>query len=120
MSEPSARSTLTDAEYGRLTADLLAAIEATLDNWLQGDVIDIDSARTGGLLEMTFPNASKIVVNTQPPLHEVWLAAKSGGFHFAYRGGRWVDTKDRRDFYRTLSACATEQAGTPLEFNSPT
>jgi iron donor protein CyaY len=42
--------------------------------------------RTGGLLELSFPNGSKIIVNTQPPLHEVWLAARGGGFHY-----RWVD-----------------------------
>lgn len=107
---------LDDSEYSRLAARLLAGVEAQLDVWLQSDVIDIDSARTGGLLEMTFPSGSKIVLNTQPPLQEIWLAAKSGGFHFRYQGGRWVDTKSGNEFHETLSRCATEQAGRGLRF----
>jgi iron donor protein CyaY len=77
------------AERRRLPArhpPLLARIEATTDRWLQDDVIDIDSQRTGGLLELSFPDGSKIILNTQPPLHEVWLAARGGGYHY-----RWVD-----------------------------
>jgi CyaY protein len=46
-------------------------IEAQLDRWLDQGVIDIDAHRTGGLLEMTFPNRSKIIINTQPPLQEI-------------------------------------------------
>ncbi len=111
--------TLTDSQFHRLSAALLSSVEATLDLWLQTDVVDIDSARTGGMLEMSFPNASKIVVNTQPPLHEIWLAARSGGHHFKCRAGRWLDTKDGREFFDALSACASEQAGLTLRFTAP-
>ena len=90
---------------------VLAGIEATVDRWLQDDVVDIDTQRTGGLLELSFPNGSKIVLNTQPPLHELWLAARSGGFHYKYVEGRWRDTRDGREFFEALSACASEQAG---------
>ena len=51
-----------------------------------------------------FPNGSKIVVNTQPPLQELWLAAQSGGFHFRSVGGRWIDSRDGREFFDVLSA----------------
>ena len=95
---------------------MLAGVEACIDRWLQDDVIDIDSARTGGLLELTFPNASKLVLNTQPPLRELWLAARSGGFHFRLVGGRWLDTRSEREFFEALSACASEQAGVALRF----
>jgi CyaY protein len=118
MSEPSAPSKLSDVQYSQMTSALLAGVEATLDSWLQWDVIDIDSARTGGLLEMSFPNGSKIVINTQPPLQELWLAARAGGFHFKFEAGRWIDTKDRRDFFETLSTCSSEQAGCPLSFSA--
>jgi CyaY protein len=93
----------------------LSGIEATVDRWLQQDVIDIDTARTGGLLELVFPNGSKIVINTQPPLHEVWMAARRGGYHYKYVEGRWLD-RDGREFFESLSACASEQAGLPLHF----
>jgi CyaY protein len=111
-----AATPLTDAEYHARTSALLAGVEATLDRWLQDDVIDIDASRTGGLLELSFPGGSKIVLNTQPPLHEVWLAARSGGFHFRHVDGRWLDTRDGRDFYELLSECASQQGGKALRF----
>ena len=108
---------LTDAEYGRRTSAVLAAVEAAADRMLQDDVIDIDTSRTGGLLELSFPDDSKIVVNTQPPLHELWLAARAGGYHFRAQAGRWIDSKDGREFFDVLSACASAQAGRALRFD---
>lgn len=109
---------LTDTEYRAQTSAVLASIEATVDRWLQDDVVDIDAHRTGGLLELSFPNGSKIILNTQPPLHELWLAARSGGFHFKHVDGRWLDTRDGREFLEALSACASEQAAKPLRFSA--
>ena len=96
-------TSLTDAEYQRETSALLARIEAAADGWLQDDVIDVDTHRTGGLLELAFPNGSKIIVNTQPPLHEVWLAAKAGGFHYRHVDGQWRDTRDGSEFIEALA-----------------
>ncbi len=109
---------MTDAEYHRLASDALSRIEATLDAWLQNDVIDIDSQRTGGLLELTLPSGSKIVVNTQPPLQELWLAARAGGYHFKHVEGQWRDTKNGVEFFERLSREASAQAGKPLTFSS--
>ena len=116
MTEPvkAVRAGLTDAEYQRLTGALLARIEAAADQWLQDDVIDVDTHRTGGLLELAFPDGSKLIVNTQPPLQEVWLAARAGGYHFRFDAGRWVDTRDGSEFFAALSAQATAQGGVAL------
>ena len=105
---------LSDAEYDRLTSALLARIEAAADQWLQDDIVDVDTHRTGGLLELAFPNGSKIVVNTQPPLQEVWLAARAGGFHYRHVDGRWLDTRDGSEFFASLSRHASAQAGREL------
>ena len=110
-------SGLSDAQYQALTGGLLASIEAAADRWLQDDVIDVDTQRTGGLLELSFPNGSKIVVNTQPPLHEVWLAARAGGFHFRHEAGRWLDTRDGLEFFEALSRHASAQGGMALRFD---
>lgn len=107
---------LTDSEYQRLSHEALARIEATVDRWLQDDVIDIDIQRTGGLLELSLPGGSKLVVNTQPPLHELWLAARSGGHHFRHVDGAWRDTRDGVEFFARLSEVASAQTGQPLEF----
>lgn len=114
-----ALSTLTDAEYHRRTGEVLARIEAAIDRWLQDDVIDIDSNRTGGMLELSFPDRSKLIVNTQPPLHELWLAARAGGFHYRWNGRQWVDTRDGSEFFAALSQHASTQAGRPLRFEPP-
>ena len=110
---------LTDSDYHALAGAMLAHVEATVDRWLQDDVVDIDTHRTGGLLELSMPNGSKIILNTQPPLHELWMAARSGGFHFRRSQGRWVDTRDGREFLDALSACASEQSGKALRFTAP-
>lgn len=109
---------LTDVEYHRLASAALSRIEATLDRWLQDDVIDIDAQRTGGLLELSFPSGSKIVVNTQPPLHELWMAARAGGYHFKWADGAWRDTRDGVEFFARLSEAASAQAGRGLDFSS--
>lgn len=109
---------LSDSEYHAKALAVLASIEAAVDRWLQDDVVDIDAARTGGLLELGFPNGSKIVLNTQPPLHELWMAARAGGYHYKYVGGRWLD-RDGREFFDVLSTCASEQAGVTLRFPRP-
>jgi CyaY protein len=107
---------LSDSDYHRISHAVLASVEAQIDRWLQDDVIDIDSARTGGLLELSFTNGSKIVLNTQPPLQELWLAARSGGYHFHHSAGRWID-RTGREFFEVLSEAATTQGGKALRFN---
>ena len=113
------REPMSDADYAARTSAVLAQVEATVDRWLDDDVIDIDTHRTGGLLELEFPGGTKIVLNTQPPLQELWLAAPSGGHHFRFVGGRWLDTRNQQDFFTTLSASASELAGQALEFSPP-
>jgi CyaY protein len=112
MSTPTAQ----DSEYHEAADGVLAAIERQADAWLQQGVIDIDTNRSGGLLELEFPDGSKIVVNKQPPLHEIWLAARNGGFHFRFADGAWRDTRDGREFFARLSEEAGAQAGRALDW----
>ena len=107
---------LSEADYRRLADQVLAAIESTIDQWLQDGVIDIDSQRTGGLLELMFPDDSRIIVNLQPPLQELWLAARAGGYHYRHVQGRWLDTRDGSEFFDALSRHASAQAGQTLRF----
>ncbi len=111
-------STLQDTEYHQAADRVLAAVERQCDAWLQQGMIDIDTNRAGGLLELAFPDGSKIVVNKQPPLHEIWLAARQGGYHFKFADGRWLDTRDGVDFFARLSDEASTQAGKPLRLDA--
>lgn len=107
---------MTDSEYHQRADALLRRLESLTDDWLQDDVIDIDAQRTGGLLELSFPDRSKLVVNKQPPLHEIWLASKRGGFHFSWRDDDWRDTKSGERFSQVFAAEASSQAGRALSF----
>ena len=112
---PSADS---DAAFRKLAEATLASIEATADRLLQDDVVDVDAARTGGMLELRFPGGSTIVVNTQPPLRELWLAAREGGHHFRVDGQRWLDTRSGEDFYSVLSRAASAAGGREICFSA--
>ncbi|HEX5354940.1 MAG TPA: iron donor protein CyaY [Aquabacterium sp.] len=117
MSLTDTPSGLTDAQYNAAIQTALARIESTVDKWLEGDVIDIDTARSGGMLTMTMPNRSQLIINAQPPLHELWLAARRGGFHFKLDAqGRWLDTRSGEEFFALLSSCACEQGKPGLSF----
>ncbi|MFM2345839.1 MAG: iron donor protein CyaY [Pseudomonadota bacterium] len=119
-SASSTPSGLTDAEYLRRAHAALAAIETTIDRWLDDDVVDIDTHRTGGLLELSFPGGSKIILNTQPPLHEIWMAARAGGYHYRWVDGAWRDTRSGEEFFAALSAQTSAQGGQALRFEAPT
>lgn len=112
-----AATPLTDAEYTAKTRAMLDHIEAKIDAWLDADVIDIDSHRSGGLLELSLPGGSKIILNTQAPLQELWMAARAGGFHFRYVDGQWLDTKTGAEFLAELAAQASAQGGQALSFS---
>jgi CyaY protein len=107
---------MTDPEYLDHAEALLAQVEASCDRINDETDADVDSQRVGGMVTITFRNGSQIIVNLQKPLHEVWLAAKAGGFHYKFDGARWMDTKGQGEFFENLSRQATAQAGEALQF----
>lgn len=94
---------------------LLKAIELTCDRVNETTDCDIDVQRNGGVITLTFENRSQIVVNLQKPLHEIWLADRSGGYHYRWMD-TWQDTKGGLSFWPRLSEATSQQAGQPLEF----
>jgi len=108
---------MTDLEFMDRAEALLGRVEASCDRINEQTDADIDNQRVGGMVTLTFPNRSQIVVNLQKPLHEVWLAARAGGFHYRFDGTHWMDTKGNGEFFASLSRYAGEQAGQPLAFS---
>jgi CyaY protein len=108
---------MTDTEYMDRAEALLARVEAGCDSINEATDADVDNQRVGGMVTLTFRNGSQIVVNLQKPLHEVWMAARAGGFHYKFDGTRWLDTKGQGEFFAHLSKYASEQAGRPLKFD---
>ena len=109
---------MTDPEFMDRAGDLLKAVELSCDRINDDADADVDNQRTGGMVTLVFPNHTQIVINLQKPLHEVWMAAKSGGYHYKFDGERWMDTKGQGEFFESLSRDASAQAGMALKFSA--
>jgi CyaY protein len=107
---------MTDSEFMDRAERVLKSVEASCDRINDETAADIDNQRTGGMITLAFANRSQIVINLQKPLHEIWLAARCGGFHYQFDGLQWVDTKGQGEFFESLSRYASEQSGAPLIF----
>jgi CyaY protein len=103
---------MSETEFLDLAESTLDTIEAAMDRLNDEDVIDVECKRSGNVLEIEFiDNGSKIIVNSQAPLQEMWVAARSGGYHYKRVGGEWRNTRDDSEFYASLSRYASEQGG---------
>jgi CyaY protein len=107
---------MTDSEFMDQAERALKAVEASCDRINDLGLADIDNQRSGGMVTLVFANRSQIVINLQKPLHEIWLAAKCGGFHYRFDGTQWQDSKGQGEFFASLSSYASEQAGVALSF----
>lgn len=109
---------MTDTEYLDRAEQLLLAVERACDRLNDETDADIDAQRAGGMVTLVFPNRSQIVINLQKPLHEVWMAARAGGFHYKFDGSTWQDTKGNGEFFENLSRFASEQSHLLLTFSA--
>ena len=109
---------MTDLDYLNHAEKALAAIELACDRINDASDADIDNQRTGGMITLSFANRSQIIINLQKPLQEIWMAARSGGYHYKFSNGMWLDTKSGDEFFAALTQCASEQAGQSVVFSS--
>jgi len=109
---------MTDTEFMDCAESVLRTVETSCDRINEESDADIDNQRVGGMITITFKNKSQIIINLQKPLHEIWLAAKSGGYHYKFDGRQWMDTKGQGEFFASLSRYASEQAGCTLGFTA--
>jgi CyaY protein len=110
-----------DKQFHEQGSQLLHSIELALEAADEELDLDLDLERQGGnVINIRFRDKSVIVINTQPPLHEIWVAAKSGGYHYRWAGSMnqplWLDTKTGRELLSDLSQFATAQAGKDITF----
>lgn len=98
---------MTEAEFLQLAEQTLDAIEAAVE----ATDADVEIARAGNVLTLELANGSKVVVNSQAPMQQIWVAAKSGGFHYGRRGDAWVDTRDGSELFAALSRIVSAQGG---------
>ena len=93
----------------------LALIESALEKAQEAEVADFDfELKPGGIIEIEFADGSKIIINRHAAAREIWLAARSGGFHFRWDGAQWRGTRDGEELLAAISRCASQQAGTAI------
>jgi CyaY protein len=102
---------MNDAEFESLAEVALRAVEQALE----ASGLDADfELKAGGVLEIEFADGSKVIVNRHGAAREIWVAARSGGFHYRWDGTAWRDTRDGSELFATLSRIASAQAGEPV------
>jgi CyaY protein len=99
-----------ETQYHRMVDSLFGALEMALDN----ANADLDYDASGSVMTIEGP-AGKVILSRQPPLSEVWVAAKSGGFHFRYVDGDWRDTRDGTLLKPKLQGLLEAIAGAPIQ-----
>ena len=102
---------ITESEFVAAADRTLAAIGEALDAALASSDVDLDWSLNDDILEIECGDGSKLIVNRHVPNREVWVAARSGGFHFRPRDGLWRDTRSGDELGTALGALVQAQAG---------
>jgi CyaY protein len=101
---------MTESEFLSLAEACLTQVEEMFEKAFENDELDVECSRSGNVLTVEFVNnGSKMIINSQAPMQEMWLAARSGGFHYRHDGQQWRNTRDGSELFATLSALAQEQ-----------
>lgn len=101
---------MNESEFNHAVDAQLIAIEEAIE----ASGADIDFDTVSGILTLEFANGSKIIINRQTPARQIWVATRSGGYHFDLKGESWVDDRSGEDLMERLSRAASEQAGEPV------
>ena len=98
-------------DFNRRAGETLERIVTAIDD--SGLDCDIE-LKDGGVIELEFENGTRMVINRHGAAREIWVAARSGGYHFRADGDRWVNTRDGSELFEALSRCVSEQSGSPV------
>ena len=101
---------MTESEFNQLADTLFTRIENAFDN------SDIGCGLNGSVLEIEFEDGSQIIINRHTPNQEIWLAAKSGGFHFSLVDGQWLSKRDGSELFSKLTALIQLGSGETMLF----
>ena len=98
---------MTESEFIRHTEELFNHIEDQIDEngW------DFDCQFSGNVLTIEADDGTQIIVNRHTPNQELWIAAKSGGYHFTEKNGQWLYTRDNSEFFAVLNDALSAASG---------
>lgn len=104
---------MTETEFKEFIEDIIIRIEDAIEELDS----NIDYESSDGMLTIIMENKSQIIINRQTAALQLWLAAKSGGYHFDYVDNDWQDDRSGESFLDTLNRCLTEQSGEKIELD---
>lgn len=100
------------SQYHELVDAQWMAIEDGIDE----SGADIDYETNGNVLTLDFADRSQIIINRQEPMREIWLASRSGGFHFSYQDGKWLCSKSGMEFIDMVKQECSKHAGEAVDW----
>lgn len=110
---------MNESEFNDVVDDILVNIEDAVEEAGDETGADIDYETAGGILTLTFSNGSQIIINRQAPLKEIWVAAKSGGFHFSFDQAAEQWLCNGKELFAALSEYCSEQSGQTITLVAP-
>jgi CyaY protein len=103
---------MNDTEFHQLVDAQLQNIEEAIDE----SGADIDYEVTGNVMTLEFEDRSQIIINRQEPMHEIWLASKSGGFHFKLIEDKWICSKTGLELMTMVKEECEKHAGEDIDW----
>jgi len=97
---------MNESEFDKKATDTLLTIEQGIEE----SGADIDFEAAGGILTLEFANGTKIIINKQGAARQIWIAAKSGGYHYGFVDGQWINDQGGGELMRELSQFIREQS----------
>lgn len=104
---------MNDSKFLMLADELYQKIEHCIEK----EAADIDYDQNGSLLTLEFDNRTKLIINRQQPLHQIWLATLENGYHYNYVDGKWIDDRSGDEFLNFLSAAILKQSNERVIFS---
>jgi CyaY protein len=105
---------MNESQFNQLAEETMIAVEEAIEE----SGADIDYDNVADILTLEFSNGSRIIINKQTPLCQIWVAAKSGGYHFDYdeASALWCLNGDKqKNLFSQLSLYCTQQAGEDIQ-----
>jgi CyaY protein len=106
------RRIMNESEFHRAVEEVLARIESAVE-----ESASLEADLEAGILTVSCADGSRVIVNRQTPNREIWVAARSGGYHFALREGAWRDTRSGEELFAALARVIEAQSGEPIAFD---
>jgi len=106
---------MNESEFNQRVDATLEAIEEVLE---EGDT-DLDWLTSGGVLTIICENRSQIILTRQAPVSQLWVATRTGGYHFDFdaENERWVLDSDGTPLAELMNREFSAQAGETLQFD---